>query len=64
MYYFVGIDDARFKKPVIPGDQLELEVKLERKLRGIGKFTAWRASAGEVVAEAELLCAMRPRRRA
>ena len=39
VYYYVGIDNARFKKPVVPGDQLELEAALERQLRGIGKFT-------------------------
>ena len=38
VYYYVGIDNARFKKPVVPGDQLELEVMIERALRGIGKF--------------------------
>ncbi|TMI02488.1 MAG: 3-hydroxyacyl-ACP dehydratase FabZ, partial [Betaproteobacteria bacterium] len=38
VYYYVGIDDARFKKPVVPGDQLEIEVTFERQLRGISKF--------------------------
>src|SRR5690349_23626830 len=38
VYYYVGIEDARFKKPVVPGDILELEVVFERALRGIGKF--------------------------
>src|SRR3990167_9673204 len=40
VYYFVGIDEARFKRPVSPGDQLVLEVVLERKVRGIWKFNA------------------------
>jgi len=40
LYYFVGIDNARFKKPVIPGDQLILNVSMLRQVRGIGKFAA------------------------
>ena len=56
VYYYVGIDNARFKKPVVPGDQLELEVALERALRGIGKFKCVARVAGEVVAEASILC--------
>jgi 3-hydroxyacyl-[acyl-carrier-protein] dehydratase len=58
LYYYVGIDRARFKKPVVPGDQLEIEVKLERQLRGIGKFTCEARVAGELVAEATILCAV------
>jgi 3-hydroxyacyl-[acyl-carrier-protein] dehydratase len=60
VYYYVGIDKARFKKPVVPGDQLELEVKLERALRGIGKFSCVARVAGTVVAEAVILCSVRP----
>jgi 3-hydroxyacyl-[acyl-carrier-protein] dehydratase len=60
VYYYVGIDNARFKKPVIPGDQLELEVKLERMLRGIGKFACVARVAGEVAAEAGILLTIRP----
>ena len=57
VYYFVGIDGARFKRPVTPGDQLILDVTLGRQLRGIWKFQG-RASVGEaVVAEAEELAA-------
>ncbi len=59
VYYFVGIDGARFKKPVIPGDQLVLEVEAGRSGRGIGKFTAVAKVGDAVVAEAELLCALR-----
>ena len=58
LYYYVGIDRARFKKPVVPGDQLEIEVKLERQLRGIGKFNCEARVAGELVAEATILCAV------
>jgi 3-hydroxyacyl-[acyl-carrier-protein] dehydratase len=60
VYYYVGIDNARFKKPVVPGDQLELEVTLERALRGIGKFACVARVAGATVAEATILCSVRP----
>lgn len=59
LYYFVGIDNARFKKPVIPGDQLLLEITLLRTVRGIGKFTAVARVGEAVVAAAELLCTIR-----
>ncbi|MFM8590581.1 MAG: 3-hydroxyacyl-[acyl-carrier-protein] dehydratase FabZ, partial [Limnohabitans sp.] len=59
VYYFAGIDGARFKRPVEPGDQLILEVALDRNKAGIFKFDA-RALVGDVVAvEAQLTCAMR-----
>jgi 3-hydroxyacyl-[acyl-carrier-protein] dehydratase len=60
VYYFVGIDGARFKRPVRPGDQLILEVELLRLARGIGKFHAVARVGDAVVSEAELLCALRP----
>ena len=60
VYYYVGIDGARFKKPVVPGDQLELEVKLERVLRNIGKFSCVARVDGGVVAEATILCSVQP----
>jgi len=59
-YYYVGIDNARFKRPVLPGDQLELEVKLERLLRGIGKFSCVARVAGAVAAEASILLTVKP----
>ena len=60
VYYFAGIDRARFKKPVMPGDQLELEVSIERTVRNVVKY-AGKAYVGEtLVAEAELLCTLRP----
>ena len=58
VYYYVGIDRARFKKPVVPGDQLEIEVHIERELRGIVKFNCWARVGGQTVAEATILCAM------
>jgi 3-hydroxyacyl-[acyl-carrier-protein] dehydratase len=59
LYYFVGIDRARFKKPVIPGDQLRLDVTLTRQVRGIGKFAAVATVADDVVTEADLLCTIK-----
>jgi 3-hydroxyacyl-[acyl-carrier-protein] dehydratase len=58
VYYYVGIDDARFKRPVVPGDQLELEVLFERQLRSIYRFSCTARVAGEVAAEARILCAV------
>ena len=58
IYYYVGIDEARFKKPVVPGDQLELDVTFERQLRSICKFACVARVAGETVAEATILCAV------
>lgn len=59
VYYFAGIDGARFKRPVEPGDQLILEVELERMKAGIFKFKAWASVGDERAVEAELLCTMR-----
>jgi 3-hydroxyacyl-[acyl-carrier-protein] dehydratase len=60
VYYYVGIDNARFKRPVLPGDQLEIEVTLERMLRGIGKFACAARVGAEVAAEATILCSVKP----
>jgi 3-hydroxyacyl-[acyl-carrier-protein] dehydratase len=59
VYYFAGIDGARFKRPVEPGDQLILEVELLRMKAGIFKFKARATVAGDLAVEAELTCAMR-----
>jgi len=59
VFYFVGIDGARFKKPVTAGDQLHLHVQIVRQLRGIWKYKAEARVDGEIVAEAELMCAKR-----
>ncbi|MEP7280839.1 MAG: 3-hydroxyacyl-ACP dehydratase FabZ [Rubrivivax sp.] len=57
--YFVGIDGARFKRVVVPGDQLILEATIERKKSGIYRYKT-RASVGdETAVEAELMCTMR-----
>lgn len=57
--YFVGIDNARFKRPVEPGDQLELESTILRHKSGIFKFATRALVGGELAAEAELMCTMR-----
>ncbi len=59
VYYFAGIDNARFKRPVEPGDQLLLEVELDRARAGIYKFKARALVGQETAAEAELMCTMR-----
>ena len=57
--YFVGIDGARFKRPVEPGDQLILEVELDRMKAGIFKFKARAKVGNDIATEAELMCTMR-----
>jgi len=59
VYYFAGIDGARFKRPVEPGDQLILDVTLGRSKAGIFKFGGRATVGGDLVAEAELMCTMR-----
>jgi 3-hydroxyacyl-[acyl-carrier-protein] dehydratase len=59
VYYFAGIDGARFKQPVEPGDQLILHVELLRMKAGIFKFKARAEVDGNIAVEAELTCAMR-----
>ena len=59
VYYFAGIDGARFKRPVEPGDQLILEVTLDRMKAGIFKFKACAKVGEEIAAEEELICTMR-----
>jgi 3-hydroxyacyl-[acyl-carrier-protein] dehydratase len=59
IYYFVGIDGARFRRPVEPGDQLRIEVKLIRSVRGIWKLRSDATVDGETVASGDLMGAMR-----
>ena len=59
IYFFAGIDNARFKRQVIPGDQLVFEVELLANKRGIGKFKAVATVDGQVAVEAEIMCAKR-----
>ena len=59
VYYLAGIDGARFKRPVEPGDQLVMDVTLERMKAGIFKFKGVARVGDEVACEAELMCTMR-----
>jgi len=59
VYYFVGIDGARYTRPVEPGDQLTLDVELLRHKSGIFKFKARALVGDELAVEAELMCTMR-----
>lgn len=59
IYYFVGIDKARFRAPVEPGDQLIFKVRVLNSKRGIWKFAGTAEVDGQVAAEAELMCAAR-----
>jgi len=59
VYYFVGIDGVRFKKPVIAGDQLILKVAIERQIKGLWKYSARAEVDGQLVTEAQLMCTSR-----
>ncbi len=59
VYYFAGIDGARFKRPVEPGDQLVMDVTLDRMKAGIFKFKGVTRVGEQVACEAELMCTMR-----
>jgi 3-hydroxyacyl-[acyl-carrier-protein] dehydratase len=59
VYYFAGIDAARFKRPVEPGDQLVMDVTLDRMKSGIFKFKGVASVEGKTACEAELMCTMR-----
>lgn len=56
LYYLAGIDNARFKKPVEPGDQLQLSVKLVKNKRNLWKFSAEATVDGELVVSADIMC--------
>jgi 3-hydroxyacyl-[acyl-carrier-protein] dehydratase len=57
--YFVGIDGARFKRPVGPGDQLILEARIDRAKAGIYKYKTRASVDGHIAVEADLMCTMR-----
>ncbi|MGB0466148.1 MAG: 3-hydroxyacyl-ACP dehydratase FabZ [Pontibacterium sp.] len=59
IYYFVGSDKLRFKRPVVPGDQLKLEAKVISERRGIWKFDVRASVEGDTVSSATILCADR-----
>ena len=56
LYYLAGIDNARFRRPVEPGDQLKLEVKLIKNKRNMWKFSGKASVDGELVVSADILC--------
>lgn len=60
VFFFVGIDGARFKKPVTAGDQLIIKVRIVRSIKGIWKFAGSVYVDEKLVSEAELMCTMRP----
>jgi 3-hydroxyacyl-[acyl-carrier-protein] dehydratase len=62
LYLLVGIDKARFRGQVLPGDQLQLEISLKRTMRGIGMFDCQALVDGKVVAEAEMMCSSQERK--
>lgn len=59
VFYFVGIDGARFKRPVVPGDQLVLESEFLLEKRGLIKYAVKASVDGQLACEAELLCTQR-----
>lgn len=59
LYYLVGIDNARFKQPVEPGDQLLLKVEVKRTKRGVWQFDGVASVDGKIVSTAELMCTER-----
>ena len=59
IYYLVGVDKARFKRPVVPGDQLQLEVSVLKQRRGIWTFSAKGTVDGAISASAEIMCTAR-----
>jgi 3-hydroxyacyl-[acyl-carrier-protein] dehydratase len=59
VYYFAGIDSVRFKKPVSPGDQLILNVKIDRVLKGIWKYKGQAKVDNQIVAEAQMMCILK-----
>ena len=59
IYYLVGVDKARFKRPVVPGDQLMLEVEVLKQRRGIWTFSGKGTVDGQVCASAEIMCTAR-----
>jgi len=61
IYYFVGADNLRFKRPAVPGDQLILSSRVITNKKGIWKFDCKATVEEELVAEATILCADRPK---
>lgn len=60
LYYLAGIDNARFKRPVEPGDQLQLDVQLVKQKRNLWKFFGEATVDGEMVVSADIMCVNQP----
>lgn len=59
LFYLVGVDSARFKQPAVPGDQLVLHAEIDKVKRGVWKFVAQATVDGKIIANADLMCAVR-----
>lgn len=59
LYYFAAVDNARFKKPVVPGDTMVIEVEFKKERRGVASFSGKAFVDGKLVCEADLMCARR-----
>ncbi len=59
LFYLVGVDNAKFKQPVVPGDQLQLQIDVDKVKRGVWKFIGTASVDGKIVAKANLTCAIR-----
>ncbi len=59
IFYFAGVNNARFKKPVLPGDQMKLHIEVIKDIRGIIRFNGIAEVDEQIVCEAELMCARR-----
>lgn len=59
IFYFAGIDHARFKRPVEPGDRLQLEAEILKIVRGVGKFSCRATVDGKLAAEGEILAVLK-----
>jgi len=59
LFYLVGVDNAKFKQPVVPGDRLQLQIEVDKVKRGVWKFLGTASVDGNVVAKADLTCAIR-----
>lgn len=61
--YFAGIDECRFKRPVVPGDQLKFRVELEKQKRDLWKFKAQATVDGELACSADMMCVLKDAKR-
>lgn len=59
LYLYAGVDKARFKRPVVPGDRLDMDITLIKERRGIWKFSGVCSVDGEEACSGEFMCAMK-----